>query len=150
MNEPERARQGLSRRRTNGQSHVPFGARGGLRSHLSRLARGRETEEIDGITGMKKKKPKSKSSTTGVLSNAEAVAVAEAQRLRAGVELLVVNKATVRVGAALDSTEAPFQRLEVGEIVAIKDIVDPATQFPCPYHPPPAQCIPDPEHETSL
>ena len=38
INEPERARQGLSRRRV-GQGHVPFGARGGLKTHLSRLAK---------------------------------------------------------------------------------------------------------------
>jgi hypothetical protein len=42
-------------------------------------------------------------------------------QLAAGDELVVVNRATVRRGQALESEEAPFGRLEVGEQIEVRD-----------------------------
>ena len=114
INEPQRGRTGSSRNRA--PSHVPFGAKGGVTGHLARIAQGRDEE-----------RDKQKAKKKGKQVKVKTVSIAK------GCQMVVVNKATVRVGRSLDSQEAPCGRLEVGEIVDVLEVVNPASQLPCPY-----------------
>ena len=117
---------------------VPFGAQGGVNTHLERLKKAREVEmpKTLGPKPDKTKSKKKKNKQTSDSSDSEEDAVvkgSETDGIKKGDELVVVNKATVRMAWELDSEEADFGRLEVGEVIEVADVVEPAAQLPCTY-----------------
>lgn len=118
---------------------VPFGAQGGVSTHLERLKKAREVEVPKTLgpkpdkTKSKKKKTKQATDSSSDSEDDAAVKSGEADGITKGDELVVVNKATVRMAWELESEEADFGRLEVGEVIEVTDVIEPAIQLPCTY-----------------
>lgn len=119
--------------------HVPFGANSGVNSYIERMKKGREVPppKAFGPPGDKDKKKKKKKTTSPEVSedekNDDKTTKVHPGGIQVGDELVAVNKSTVRMAWALDSAEAEFGRLEVGEVVQVAEVVDPAKRFPCTY-----------------
>ena len=120
---------------------VPFGAQGGVNTHLERLKKAREVE-LPKALGPKPDKKKAKKKKKGTESpdseedggsGNDASTTEKSVGIKVGDELVAVNKATVRKAWELDSEEAEFGRLEVGEVVEVTEVVDPAVKLPCTY-----------------
>lgn len=129
---------------------VPFGAQGGAAMHLARLEKARKLENRPLQTRHGNPSPAIKvpSRLRKTLGEAQSKYMNEKPATKQcnspnadsnrwvpqiDEEAIVINKATVRTGYSLDSEEAQFGRLEVGEVIKIIRVVDPAAEFPCPF-----------------
>eukprot|EP01051_Picozoa_sp_SAG22_P001913 SAG22_NODE_80_length_21788_cov_9.742542_2_plen_1130_part_00 len=107
-----------------------FGGASGLSAHAARMKASR-SQGSGGAAAASARKEKLRAQA----QQAEAYAAAVQEAAVPGAEMVVLNRAVVRVAYALDSeVAAEFNgQLLPGEVIVAKEVVDPAGRFPCSY-----------------